>query len=278
MGELSNTLVALIIGDNGASKEGGASGTINELQKIGGLDEDPAWLAANVDKLGGEYTYPNYPTGWAWGLNAPYPGLKGNAARLGGIRNGMILSWPGHVAKPATICAEFGHLVDIAPTLLEAAKVPAPDMVLGVKQKPLDGKSLLPSLASCDADRPRTQYFEISGSLGLYHDGWFASRPSGGGSGAEGKPGPWELYDLKSDFSQSKDVAAANPDRLQQMIALFDKEAVRNNVYPLYAAAMLRRGAGPQPTPPRIDMWGSDVSVPGGRTQFSAGGIFRTQC
>lgn len=275
MGALDDTLVVLIEGDNGASKEGGASGTVNELQKINGMKEDDAWLAANAGRLGGEDTYPNYPTGVAWAFNAPFPGLKGEAARLGGIRNGMILSWPRHVARPAAICAEFGHVVDIAPTLFEAAGIPAPDSVYGVRQKPLDGQSLLPSLAACRPDRPRTQYFEMGGSLGLYHDGWFASRPGGGGPGEEGKQGEWELYDLQNDFSQSHDVAAANPDRMKAMIALFDQEARRNNVYPIGAATMVRRSGAAQPTPPRIDFWGSDVSIPAMGAAFPRGASFR---
>jgi arylsulfatase len=267
MGELDTTLIALLIGDNGASKEGGAAGTINELQKIGGMQEDPAWLAANVDGLGGEDTYSNYQTGWAWALNAPFPGLKANASRLGGIRNGLILAWPQHVARPGAICAEFGHVIDLAPTLYEAAKVPAPDVVYGVKQKPLDGESLLPSLTKCEAGRPRTQYFEMGGNLGLYQNGWFATRASGDIPGRPPVDQPWELYNLDADFSQSTNIADANPDRLKTMVALFDQEARRNNVYPLNAANAARRGAavvapGARAAPKRIDLWGADVSIP----------------
>ncbi len=166
MGELDHTLVSVVLGDNGASGEAGPPGTINELRGMRQPPEREDWMAANTDRLGGPLTYENYPVGWAWAMNSPLRWVKQYASMLGGVRNGMILAWPGHIAHPGSICGQFGHLIDIAPTVLDAAKLPAPDMVLGTKQKPMDGQSLLPSLTTCDAARPRTQYFEITGKIG----------------------------------------------------------------------------------------------------------------
>ncbi len=270
MGELDNTLVAMIQGDNGASAEAGPKGTINELRSMARHDEDPAWLEANVDRLGGPMTYQNYPAGWTWAMNTPLRWTKQFASMLGGIRNGMILSWPGHVAKPGAICAEFGHLVDIVPTVLEATRLPAPGSVHGVAQKPMDGVSLLPSLAKCDAARPRTQYFEIGGKVGLYHDGWFLSGEDGRASWEQVPPAgtrpqmQWTLYDLSTDFSQATDLAARQPARLKAMQALWQEEARRNNVFPLdHRFAIARsadqmRGSGRK----HFDFWGKDVSLP----------------
>jgi arylsulfatase len=269
MGELDNTLVAVIEGDNGASAEVGPKGSINELRGMR-QDENEAWMLANTDKLGGPMTYATYPAGWAWAMDTPFQWTKQYASFLGGIRNGMILSWQGHVAHPGAICGQFSHLVDIAPTILDAAELPAPDMVLGTKQKPIDGESLLPSLASCDAARPRTQYFEIGGKVGLYHDGWFLSGDDDRMAWQGLPPGGvkpemrWRLYDLTRDFSQATDLAAKQPARLQAMLALWRQEAARNNVFPLdHRFGMARgvdalRGSGRK----HFDFWGKDVSIP----------------
>lgn len=271
MGVLDNTLVAVINGDNGASAEAGPRGTINEMRSMGTHDEAEEWLAANIDRLGGPMTYESYPAGWAWAMNAPLRWTKQFASMLGGVRNGMIVSWPGHVAKPGSVCGEFGHLVDIAPTLLDAAKLPAPETVLGTRQKPMDGQSLLPSLSSCNAARPRTQYFEIGGKVGLYHNGWFLSGDDGRASWQNLPPGgarpkvAWGLYDLSKDFSQSTDISAREPARLEEMQALWQQVATRNNVFPLnhlFAPARAqahRLGTGRK----HFEFWGKDVSLPG---------------
>ena len=270
MGELDHTLVSVVIGDNGASGEAGPPGTVNELRGMRQPQEREAWMIANTDRLGGPMTYENYPVGWAWAMDAPLRWVKQYASMLGGIRNGMILSWPGHVKQPGAICAQFGHLIDIVPTVLDAVHVPAPQMVLGTKQKPMDGQSLLPSLSSCNADKPRTQYFEITGKIGLYHDGWFLSgedgRPSWHDQSAGGaRPTlDWTLYDLSKDFSQSTDLSAKEPKRLQAMIALFKQEARANNVFPLdhrFGAAR----AGPTTFGggrKHYEYWGKDISIP----------------
>ena len=273
MGELNRTLVAVVQGDNGASGEAGPGGAINELRGMGVHDEDPAWLAANTDQLGGPATYSNYPVGWAWAMNTPLRWTKQFASMLGGVRNGMILSAPSGVAKPGSICGQFSHLADIVPTILDAAKLPAPQSVLGVAQKPMDGQSLLPSLSQCDAAKPRTQYFEIGGKVGLYHNNWFLSGDDGRASWENMPPEGerpsmrWTLYNLEKDFSQSTDLSAKEPQRLKDMIALFDAEAQRNNVYPLdhrFAAARggQRGGAATGAARKVWDFWGKDVSIP----------------
>jgi arylsulfatase len=268
MGLSGNTLVAVIQGDNGASADGGPDGTINEVKTLLGQPDDPAWLIANTDRLGGRFTYETYPAGWAWAMDTPYRWTKQNAAMLGGIRNGAIVSWPGHVAHQGAICAEFGHVTDIAPTLMAAAGLPTPTSVDGVRQKPFDGQSLLPSLTACKPDRPRTQYFELGGKIGLYHDGWFASHDDGRppwvlDAPAGGRPQVrWTLYDLRKDFSQSEDVAARHPERLRAMLALWDSEARRNNVYPIdYRIAQMRHDRSAT-LRQRFEYWGKNISVP----------------
>ncbi|KPF91873.1 arylsulfatase [Novosphingobium sp. AAP83] len=267
MGLSDSTLIMAIQGDNGASGEAGPHGTVNELQHINGLKEAPEWLAANVQKLGGPMTYQNYPVGWAWAMNAPLRWVKQNPSMLGAIRNGMIASWHGKIAQTGTVCGEFGHVVDIAPTIYQAVGIPAPTLVNGVAQKPVDGQSLLPSLAACAPDKPRTQYFELSGMRGLYHDGWFASRDTGrmawekvppGGPRATGE---WELYDLRRDFSQNTNVAAANPAKMQELAEIWQREATRNNVFPMDTRFGGARTLIRPEMRKRYDFWGKDISL-----------------
>lgn len=270
MGELDHTLVAVVIGDNGASAEAGPKGTINELRSMGKHDESEAWMQANIDKLGSAATYETYPAGWAWAMNTPLRWTKQYASFLGGIRNGMILSWPGHVTHPGAICGEFSHLVDIAPTVLDAAHLPVPASVYGVRQKPMDGQSLLASLAACNAAKPRTQYFEIGGKVGLYHDGWFLSGDDGRMAWENlpprgtRPPMQWSLYNLDKDFSQATDLAAKEPARLQTMLELWKQEADHNDVFPLDHRFGMARGAAMMRGSVRkhFDFWGKDVSLP----------------
>ena len=280
MGLASNTLVSIIQGDNGASGEAGPPGTINELRSIETHDENEAWMIANTEKLGGPDTYANYPVGWAWAMNTPLRWVKQMPSMLGGVRNGMVLAWPNRVARPGSICPQFAHLVDIVPTVLEAAKLPAPEVVYGVKQKPMDGQSLVASLAACDGTKPRTQYFEIGGKVGLYHDGWFLSgddgRPSWEAETAA-KPPVWSLYNLDKDFSQSTDVAAKEPAKLSEMLALWKSEATRNNVYPVDSRRPMDRVDRQSAGSPRkqFDYWGKDVSMPAvGAAPYLAGRSF----
>lgn len=269
MGELDRTLVAVILGDNGASGEAGPSGTLNEIGHMQGLVEDEPWFTANIDKLGGPDVYGNYPAGWAWAMNAPLRWMKQYASMLGGVRNGMILAWKGHVAAADSVCAEFAHVNDIAPTILAAAKLPTPSSVYGVTQKPMDGMSLTPGLARCEPRKPRTQYFEIGGKAGLYSNGWFASYEDGRVPWRMLPPTglkpttAWSLYNLETDFSQSDDLAAREPKKLEAMIRLWEETARKNNVYPLnHAFAPARAGRRPPPVRKTFDFWGKDVAVP----------------
>ncbi len=268
MGELDKTLVAIIQGDNGASSEAGPDGTVNELGAINGAVEDEDWLFDNIDRLGSEKAYPSYPAGWAWVMNTPLRWTKQYASMLGAVRNGMILSVPGKNAHPGGICAQFGHVNDMAPTIFDAAGIPAPARVFGIAQKPMDGQSLIPSLAACQPDKPRTQYFEISGKFSLYHDGWFLSgdndrkpwqmAPTGGARPET----TWSLYDLRKDFSQSTDISAANPAQLAAMKARWQDVAKANNVFPLDHLFGPGRARPPQPVRKVWDFWGKNISLP----------------
>ena len=270
MGQADNTLFAIVMGDNGASGEAGPKGTLNELRSMGTHDERPEWLHARLDEQGGPRTYQNYSAAWAWAMNAPFPWVKQYASMLGGVRNGMILSWKGRVARPGAVCARFGHVNDLAPTVLEATGIPAPRIVLGVEQKPMDGQSLVSSLSDCQPEHPRTQYFEIGGKMSLYRDGWYLSGDDGRPSWENLPPGgtrppiTWKLYDLRRDFSQSTDLAAKEPARLQAMIAAFREEAAKNNVWPLDHRFAMARAMGTRTANPRkrFDFWGKDISVP----------------
>ena len=270
MGEYDNTLFAFVLGDNGASGEAGPRGTLDELRTIAVQNERENWLLDSLDIQGGPNTYQNYSVAWAWAMTTPYPWVKQYASMLGGIRNGAILSWPGHMKHPGTVCAQFGHLNDIVPTILEATGIPAPTSVLGTKQVPMAGQSLLSSLDTCQPDKPRTQYFEITGKMGLYHDGWFLSGEDGRDAWKELGPGgadpqvTWTIYNLDKDFSQSTDLSAQQPAKLAELRALFDKAAAANNVYPIdhrFGAAR-SNPAAMAAMPKHYTYWGKDVSVP----------------
>jgi arylsulfatase A-like enzyme len=282
-GEGANLMSIIVIGDNGASSEAGIEGTINELGKINGNRETEDWLYANIDKLGGPLTYPSYPAGWAWAMNTPLRWTKQFTSMLGGIRNGMIMNWNGYAAKPGSVCPQFGHVIDIAPTILDAAGLPAPKSVNGVPQQTMDGISLLSSLKSCAPDAPRTQYFEIGGKLGLWHNGWWASRDDGRLPWQMKPPGnpedqPWTLYNLSQDFSQSRDVAAKYPGKLRELIALWEREARANNIYPLNHNFGSARASGHRPSPrTQFDYWGKEVSVQMGVGPQLAGRSFSVE-
>lgn len=211
-GVLDDTLVVVIQGDNGASGDGDKAGLTDEMFAMNFVKEDAADLAANIENLGGELSHGSYAEGWGWAMNTPFPWYKSHAGMLGALRDGMIVSWKGRIAEPGNVCDRFGHLVDIAPTLLDAAKVPAPKAVFGVEQMSLDGVSLLDSLSACTKGPPRTQYFEVGGKAGLYSDGWMLSIDNDEGwqlgpetgESAIGNVRAWKLYDLNADFSQSR--------------------------------------------------------------------------
>ncbi|MCB2060007.1 MAG: arylsulfatase [Novosphingobium sp.] len=257
-GVLDDTLVIVIQGDNGASGDGDRAGVTDEMEFMNGVRADEARLSANIDRLGGEFAHGSYAEGWGWAMNSPFPWYKSHAGMLGALRDGMIVSWQGRVAEPGSVCNRFGHLVDVAPTLLDAAGIPAPEKVLGVEQTPFDGKSLLSSLRDCQNDGHRTQYFEVGGKAGLYSDGWLLSTEDLAASmnGPEG----WQLFHLDADYSQSVDLSAEYPRRRKDMFALWQEEAARNNVPPV-RAGFTPPSPGAEPRR-QYDFWGKDVSIP----------------
>jgi arylsulfatase len=240
-GQFDNTLFFYIVGDNGGSGEGGLHGSGSYMGAIQGMPETDAIRLAGLDAMGGPGTYPHYAAGWAWALGAPLPWMKTVASHLGATRNGMVVNWPRGISAPAGIRSQFGHVNDIVPTILEAAHIAVPEVVDGIKQKPINGTSLVYSFNDAKApERHKTQYFEVFGHRALYHDGWMASafhtRLPWKAFSLEQKSfeaDKWELYDLSKDFSQAHDLAAKQPARLAEMQALFMAEAAANDVLPL---------------------------------------------
>jgi arylsulfatase A-like enzyme len=241
MGVLEDTLFIYIVGDNGASGEGGPEGSIRYMARIQGVAETTADMLARLDEIGGPKVHAHYNAGWAWALNTPFPWMKQIASHLGGIRNPLVISWPKRIRDRGGLRAQFAFISDLMPTVLEAAGIEAPAVVNGVTQQPIDGISLLPTFEAADLPSPRrTQYFNVYGNRAIYHDGWMAAAFRGRAPWDVRKPitgstleDRWELYDLDADFSQSRDLAAAQPAKLAEMQALFWHEAGRNQVLPL---------------------------------------------
>ncbi len=238
LGELDNTLFFYIVGDNGASAEGGPEGAYNEMMALNGIPSTFDQLAPHLDEWGRPTTFPHYAIGWAWATNTPFQWTKQVASHFGGTRNGMVLSWPAHINAKGEIRSQFHHVIDVAPTALEAAGIPEPTTVNGVEQRKMDGVSMLYSTDDAKAaDRRKTQYFEMFGNRAIYHEGWVAAtRHSIPWVLAENPPladDVWELYDVDADFSQANDLAATNPEKLKELQALFMQEAERNHVLPI---------------------------------------------
>ncbi len=176
LGELDNTLFFYIVGDNGASAEGGPEGAYNEMMALNGIVGTYDQMKDHVDDWGGPTTFPHYAIGWAWATNAPFQWTKQIASHFGGTRNGMVLPWPSHIKAKGEIRSQFHHVIDVAPTALEAAGIPEPKMVNGIEQYPMDGVSMLYSTDDAKAaDRRKTQYFEMFGNRAIYHEGWIAA-------------------------------------------------------------------------------------------------------
>jgi arylsulfatase len=267
MGELDQTLIIFIEGDNGSSAEGGPEGTLSEMR---GMFKDEARFSAaelaDLDRLGSVRSYQNYPAGWAWALNAPFPQFKQNASHLGGTRNGMVISWPKGVSGPGRTVDRFQHVIDIGPTLLEAVGIGVPDMMDGVKQRPMQGRSLLDSFTNAQpASQPRTQYFELLGNRALYQDGWWAStnppRAPWEGGVFDANDFVWQLFDLTEDPAQAVNLADRYPDRLEAMKIEWDRQALENKVYPLQAQPVWANFR-PKPKRDEFVFWGSDVHLP----------------
>ena len=255
MGELENTLVIYIWGDNGASMEGTLTGSFNETTFFNGVvleaDEQLKLIDkwGGIEELGGFHTAPHFAAAWAHANNTPFPWGKQMASHLGGTRNPMVVAWPARIVPDPTMRRQFTHCIDVGPTILEALGIPEPKTVDGIEQEPMDGTSFLYSFDDAEAaERHTTQYFEMYGSRAIYKDGWWAGakldklpwdftpqtlkRFAPGGEWDPEKD-RWYLYYLPEDFSQAKDLAAEQPEKLEELKALFWQEAERNRVLPL---------------------------------------------
>lgn len=243
MGAQDNTLVLFIQGDNGGSAEGGFNGLLFEQSWTNGFDEDLAYLLEHIDDIGGPKAYNHFPAAWGWAMNTPFQYYKQVASHFGGTRNGLVMSWPQQIADGGGVRTQFHFVSDIMATALEAAGVAAPAVLRGVKQDPLDGVSMLYAARNADAPpRRTTQVFECLENYGIYHDGWFAgTRPVCGpwADLSNRKPTDaasrvWELYDIRTDYSQAIDLSAREPHRLAELQDLFWKEAEANRILPIH--------------------------------------------
>lgn len=239
IGVLDNTIFFYIVGDNGASAEGGPEGTYNEMMALNGIIGKAEQMMQHIDTWGSPTTFPHFAIGWAWAGNTPLQWTKQVASHFGGTRNGMVLHWPKRIKAKGELRSQFHHVVDVAPTILEAAKLPQPKVVNGIKQRPMDGVSMLYTVDNAKAtDRRKTQYFEMFGNRGIYHEGWMASTRHSipwdmAAKIAALKDDVWELYDVRNDFSQADNVASKYPEKLKELQKVFDKEAIRNHVFPI---------------------------------------------
>ncbi len=287
MGQLDNTLVIFIEGDNGATAQNGLRPSENEIGDIANrFQQTDAQFARRIDLAGGPDTYECYAAGWAYALNAPFPWFKHIASHLGATRNGMVVAWPAQIRQGGQIRSLFAHISDVLPTILNASHIPAPSRVDGVEQQPFSGIGLDRSFTDPNADNHRTQYFELAGNRAIYHDGWMASTTPlrmpwerGGGTKASVMPQWSELYDMRRDFTQSHNLAGQYPDKLKELAAIWDGEARRDNVYPVdprpngarameSAVTRLNRGRT------RFTYWGRDVSVSQGAAPSLSGAGF----
>ena len=238
IGQADNTLVFYIAGDNGTSGEGGEVGMFNEYTYFNTVQEKVDDMLKLADKWGGPETYPHMAAGWAVALDSPFGWMKQVPSDFGGTRNGMVVSWPKGIKAKNEVRTQFGHVIDVAPTVLQAIGLPEPKVVNGTPQIPMEGTSLVYSFDDAKAkERHTTQYFEIAGNRAIYHDGWFARTihraPWEYKPRHELKADVWELYDVRSDFSLSSDIASRNPKKLAELQALFIKEAGKHHVLPI---------------------------------------------
>src|SRR5436189_1515735 len=271
MGKLDNTLIIYICGDNGTSPEGTLYGAFNQLTAYNGiLDAPEALQMLHYEDWGSDKTYPHMSVGWSLAFDTPFQWTKQVASHFGGTRQGMAISWPGHIKDVGGIRPQFHHIIDIVPTILEVAGIQAPATMNGIAQKPIEGVSMAYTFDSANANAPskrNTQYFEMFGNRALYHDGWLA---------ATVPPQPpwlmgtvkmpdlltgykWELYHIAEDFSENNDLAAKNPDKLKELQGLFMDEARKYQVLPL-DNSILERILAPRP------------SATAGRTEFTYSG------
>jgi arylsulfatase A-like enzyme len=270
MGKLDNTLIIYISGDNGASAEGSPNGTPSEVLQFNGVELPVAEQMKFYDAWGTDQTYPHMAVGWAWAFDTPFKWTKQIAAYFGGTRQGMAISWPARIKDKGSIRHQFHHVIDIVPTLLEATGIPAPVMVDGIAQKPIEGVSMAYTFDKANASAPsthQTQYFEMMGVRALYHDGWMLSTlPIRAPWDLLGKaildPAnayTWELYNVSKDWTQNNNVAASNPAKLKEMQELLWVELAKHQALPLDASVATRL-VTPRP------------NVSAGRTRFTYSG------
>jgi arylsulfatase A-like enzyme len=271
MGKLDNTLIIYISGDNGSSAEGTPIGTPNEVASFNGVDVPvDVQLRDFYDVWGSDKTYPHMSVAWSWAFDTPYKWTKQIASHFGGTRQGMAIAWPARIKDAGGLRTQFHHVIDIVPTILDVTGIPAPVMVDGVAQKPIEGVSMAYTFDKANANAPSkrtTQYFEMMGVRAIYHDGWIASttpiRPPWVLTGAviqnPANAYKWELYDLTKDWTQDNDLAASNPEKLRQMQELLWVELAKYQVLPLDASVATRLVA-PRP------------NLTAGRTTFTYSG------
>ena len=270
LGELDNTLIIYIGGDNGASAEGMLNGTPNEFTTFNGVPVPVKDQFLWYPFWGSERTFPHFAAGWAWAMDTPFKWVKQVPSHFGGTAQGVAMSWPGHIKDVGGIRRQFHHVIDIVPTILEATGIPAPDTINGIKQRPIEGVSMAYTWDKANANAPTrhtTQYFEMLGNRAIYHDGWVAATtpvtlpwelstatPPDVITGYK-----WELYNVKEDPTQFNDLAAKMPEKLKQMQDLFYSEAKKYNVLPLDNSTLARWNT-PRP------------SLTAGRTVFTYSG------
>jgi arylsulfatase A-like enzyme len=238
LGILDNTIIVYIAGDNGASAEGQMNGMFQEMTYFSGVAETVPDMLKHYDDWGSPSTYPHFAAGWAVAMDAPFSYTKQVASDFGGTRNGLIIQWPAGIKAKGEIRSQFGHFIDIAPTVYEITKIPSPKMVNGIQQDPIEGTSLAYSFNDANApEQHKVQYFEMFGNRAIYQDGWYARtihRPAWRAKPLNTlKEDKWELYNSTKDFSLANDLAPKNVDKLKMMQELFMQEAEKYHVLPL---------------------------------------------
>ena len=270
LGQLDNTLIIYISGDNGASAEGMLKGTPNEFTTFNGVPVPVKAQYLWYPFWGSDKTFPHFAAPWAWAMSTPFKWVKQVPSHFGGTAQGMAISWPGHINDVGGIRRQFHHVIDVVPTILEATGIPQPETVNGIKQSPIEGVSMAYTWDKASANAPTrhtTQYFEMLGNRAIYHEGWIAATtPITLPWELSSAPPPdvitgykWELYNVKEDPTQFNDLAAQMPDKVKEMQALFDSEAKKYNVLPLDNTTLLRWNT-PRP------------SLTAGRTVFTYSG------
>jgi arylsulfatase len=271
LGKLDNTLIIYINGDNGTSAEGTLIGTPNEVAMFNGVQVPVAdQLKYFYDAWGSDQTYNHMAVPWAWAFDTPFSWTKQISSHFGGVRQGMAIAWPARITDKGGIRNQFHHIIDIVPTILEATGIPAPEVVDGIPQKPLEGVSMVYTFDKANANAPsthHTQYFEMMGDHAIYHDGWIAStkvmRPPWDVAGPVSQDPasfPYELYDVTKDWTQFDNIAAKYPDKVKEMDKLFWQEAEKYQVLPLDASVATRL-VTPRP------------SISAGRNVFTYSGV-----